>query len=1095
MKNVLIIILFILISSTVFAQKPKRNAAEKPTAAAKTAPVDPAIESEQLENAIISATPSLRVKNLKQFLADFPNSGQKARARESLVGARGSLGDEKLQANETSEGVALFKLAVEEAPKPMPDRLFNEIVSKFPANLFFRGERAAALEIAGLIEKKVAGKTTQLLNLATFHLGIENGSDARRLAELAIQIDPNSAAAYQTLGLAHRLNFELEESAKAYSKALELDPESAASKRSLAEMKRSLGKPDEAAALYREILLKYENDIPARTGLILSLFGAGKKAEAESELAKSLEQNPNNLNLLAGAAYWHAANDDGEKAVQLAQKAIEFEPRFIWSHIALARGLLRQNKPVDAERVLVMARRYGNFPTLEYEIASARMAAGFYREAVEELQKSFTLKDGLVQTKLGGRIAREEKTFADLIAFERRASIFEPNAADNPENSGKLKLLFEMTQKLSASEPNEAEIIVLAEDFVKGDDKMKLHRQLHAASLLLQKGIAKEKAGELAKAAVGNADAGLDVASPAAAVMASELYESRTVAFSRDQVIIVPDVPRQTLSAILRGRIEELSGWTLYQQKSYAEAVIRLRRAISVLPDKSAWWRSSMWLLGLALEADGKDSEALDSYIKSYKTDKPDVLKYVIVETLYKKVNGNTVELEAKIGANPLTAFSSPASVKPLETIVKSAELKDAFVTTPEEPAKIAETVNPQILPGESTVPETNSEAKTPANETAVSSEGTSEPKVESSAMPKITTESSTPVPEAVRKISKPAEPPVEQVTTTELPADSKTEVPESTVETTEPAQKAVEDVAVPEKTSETKKADETIEPSNGNLTPVDAKPENPAQDAPKTDPEKEPDASGSLPAVTPSAEEALVTTLPAPTTAANDTVKSQPGIEFLSVPTTEPPEKIEKDVDASPEEITLKTEVEAPDADFKTVKTPTTLNSAGKIPDRQPTKKLVVLTTDSVVESKPAKKIAKQLFEPIIIPIPGPPRSKTAADETVLSGAARVRIIDGLEVKSKIKCSISVSQENVSLLNDGGSVGILVRIEGKGDIKDILASSSSPNDVKLNLEHGVSGNAENHLYTIESVSTAVGVYQINFESQCGRKEVIVRVR
>jgi hypothetical protein len=389
------------------------------------------------------------------------------------------------------------------------------------------------------------------------------------------------------------------------------------------------------------------------------------------------------------------------------------------------------------------------------------------------------------------------------------------------------------------------------EDFVKGDDKMKLHRQLHAASLLLQKGIAKEKAGELAKAAVGNADAGLDVASPAAAVMASELYESRTVAFSRDQVIIVPDVPRQTLSAILRGRIEELSGWTLYQQKSYAEAVIRLRRAISVLPDKSAWWRSSMWLLGLALEADGKDSEALDSYIKSYKTDKPDVLKYVIVETLYKKVNGNTVELEAKIGANPLTAFSSPASVKPLETIVKSAELKDAFVTTPEEPAKIAETVKPQTLPGE--------------------------PKVESSAMPKITTESSTPVPEAVRKISKPAEPPVEQVTTTELPADSKTEVPESTVETTEPAQKAVEDVAVPEKTSETKKADETIEPSNGNLTPVDAKPENPAQDAPQTDPEKEPDASGSLPAVTPSAEEALVTTLPAPTTAANDTVKSQP--------------------------------------------------------------------------------------------------------------------------------------------------------------------------------------------------------------------------
>ena len=76
---------------------------------------------------------------------------------------------------------------------------------------------------------------------------------------------------------------------------------------------------------------------------------------------------------------------------------------------------MSQKKPVEAERVLVMARQYGNFPTLEYEIASARIMAGFYREAVEELQKSFSIKDGLIQTKLGGRVSREEKSFADLI--------------------------------------------------------------------------------------------------------------------------------------------------------------------------------------------------------------------------------------------------------------------------------------------------------------------------------------------------------------------------------------------------------------------------------------------------------------------------------------------------------------------------------------------------------------------------------------------------------------------------------------------------------------------------------------------------------
>src|SRR5204863_5817692 len=121
-------------------------------------------------------------------------------------------------------------------------------------------------------------------------------------------------------------------------------------------------------------------------------------------MAKSLEANPGNVILLAGAAYWYAAHNDGDKAVEYAQKAIAADPRFIWSHIALARGLLAQNKPVEAEKMLLAARRYGNFPTLEYEIASARLGAGLYREAAEELARSFSLKDGMIQARLGGRV-------------------------------------------------------------------------------------------------------------------------------------------------------------------------------------------------------------------------------------------------------------------------------------------------------------------------------------------------------------------------------------------------------------------------------------------------------------------------------------------------------------------------------------------------------------------------------------------------------------------------------------------------------------------------------------------------------------------
>ena len=263
-------------------------------------------------------------------------------------------------------------------------------------------------------------------------------ADAKRLAEAARSHRPNSATAYQTLGLANRLDFDLEGSANAYAKALELDPASVTAKRSLAEMKRALGKPDEAAALYRDIITANAADAAAQTGLALSLFDAGKRTEAEAEMARALEQNPKNLSLLAGAAYWYAANDAGDKAVELAQKAVEAEPRYIWGHIAIARGLMKQKRPVEAERVLVMARQYGNFPTLEYEIASARLMAGFYREAAEELQKSFSIKDGVVRGQSSAdAFYREEKNFADLVAYDTgqaHSSRPPPTARRTPQN-------------------------------------------------------------------------------------------------------------------------------------------------------------------------------------------------------------------------------------------------------------------------------------------------------------------------------------------------------------------------------------------------------------------------------------------------------------------------------------------------------------------------------------------------------------------------------------------------------------------------------------------------------------------------------------
>ena len=137
---------------------------------------------------------------------------------------------------------------------------------------------------------------------------------------------------------------------------MELDPNSKPARRGLADLSRALGKPEEALAIYRQQLEADASDKAARTGLILSLLDLNRIDEAKTELETAIKSDPRNLNLLAGAAYWFAAHNDPETALSLGQKAVEIEPRYTWSQVAVARALLAQRKPLEAERAIRFAR-------------------------------------------------------------------------------------------------------------------------------------------------------------------------------------------------------------------------------------------------------------------------------------------------------------------------------------------------------------------------------------------------------------------------------------------------------------------------------------------------------------------------------------------------------------------------------------------------------------------------------------------------------------------------------------------------------------------------------------------------------------------
>src|SRR2546423_174253 len=466
------------------AQRKPQGAKAKPTPG-KTKAATPKAAGEDAKKAeldeIVKLGASERVERLQAFVKANADSPSLLRAQELLTSARAALGDERLRGGDRAAGVELFRAAVSEAPQAMSDKLFAEIVSQLPANLYVLGERDAAMELARAVEARAAGSAQRLLYVASFYLGVEQPDEAARVAESALALQPDLAAAHQTLGTAYRYSLRLDDAASEFTRAHELDPNSASARRILAELRRATGKPEEALALYREQLAAEPQDANARTGLVLSLFDAGKREEAERELQSALTGEAKDLPLLVGASYWYAAHGGGERALELAEKAVAFEPRFgwAWARIAEGRALLALKRPLEAERALRAARRFGNFPTLDYELAAALASAGLYDEAAEQLSRSFAVRDGQIETRLAGHVETRAADFGELLAPERRASLSQFAGASSADEARVLKALLAFYQATGSPATDEKAAAEAAREFRAGEDEMRAYRNLY----------------------------------------------------------------------------------------------------------------------------------------------------------------------------------------------------------------------------------------------------------------------------------------------------------------------------------------------------------------------------------------------------------------------------------------------------------------------------------------------------------------------------------------------------------------------------------------------------------------------------------------
>ncbi len=637
-------------------------------------------ESEEVELTLTLPVAD-RISKLKAFLEAFPNSKSKPRAIELLISSYAAVGDQKLKSGDSVGGMEQLMLAINEAPADISEQLFSGVVAQIPLNLFLRGQRNAAIEAAQKIETKFGADPKRLLTMAGFYLGIEDGNEAVRLAAEAVKLAPDLAEAHQVLARGLHISLRLDEAAAEYKRALELDPNSKkGTRRSLADLTRAAGKAEEALELYREQLKAEPSDKAARAGVVLSLLDLGRSDEGNKELEAALQDDPRNLALLAGAAYWFAAHNQPGKSLDLARKAVQLEPRYTWAQIALGRALAGLKNPLDAERALRFARQYGNFPTLEYELANALTAAGLYEEAAEVLLQSFTFKDDKIETLLAGRIPAQESDFIQLLAPERRAAIFQFAAADYQNEAAILKALLVFTTVTNQANENvkldEAVVSKAAKEFSSGNDGMRVYRQLYCAGVLIRKGVALQTAFELTAAARSGVESALEVPSATVAAQAEELRDIRAQAIKQGSTPDVPAAPRNILANIIRGRIEDCAGWALYNQGKPDEAVEHLKRAAGILPEGIPLWRTTLWHLGAALDQAGNKTEALSYYIKSYNAGNPDSGRRTVIEQLYQKINGSLDGLDERIGTISRVPLSAPPQLA-----VASVDKPDAIAT------------------------------------------------------------------------------------------------------------------------------------------------------------------------------------------------------------------------------------------------------------------------------------------------------------------------------------------------------------------------------------------------------------------------------
>jgi tetratricopeptide (TPR) repeat protein len=618
-----------------------------------------------------------RIKALEAFLKDSPEGTRAIEAREALVRSWAELGTRELAENRIGPAVGHFQKAVSELPEEVSDKLFDETVARIPFVISGRGYRAEAVTFARDLERRFAKEPMRLGALGEFYLNVEAPRDAIRVLESAVEQRKEEAKLRRPLAAAYRMGLRLDQSAKELEQVAALDEKDTRAFTELGNIARAKGEYDQALRFYRSQLRIDATNAAALKGVALTALARGRESEFDEGLArlkeiKEQKEISSDIHFQTQMAFYYLANGKNEPANLAIVRALTIEPRYSWGRIAAAELDMAEGRIFEAEKHLLAALRTADFPTLRFTLGRLYLAVEDFDGAIEQFGRAFTLtKEAKFSSTLGGVFEAEAATLDELLAPERRASIFIAKSLTSDEQFALAESLVRLDARLKSSSESDKELETLANVFVNAEGTRRAFRALYLAQRLSQSGIALPLAMKYADTA---------------------LEQAETVTAPDASVPEFPNYDREGRLAIFKGRAFDARGWSLFQLKRNKEAVAALNDSIAAygsLPEG----KQPAWHLAAVKETIGELRAALDLYIAAYEPPSNGSsvdIKRTVIEGIYKKVHGSLAGLDEKLGAAPpSTVAASKQTTEPAATPATTPATTPAVSTAGSAPAEV----------------------------------------------------------------------------------------------------------------------------------------------------------------------------------------------------------------------------------------------------------------------------------------------------------------------------------------------------------------------------------------------------------------------